>query len=91
MKRSELEEYLGKKVTITLFDDSVYTGYLFKTGEYLDKKHITIFSDPIANHRKNYYFISKLKTPVDIDSCYFRCSHVTKIKEIYPLRTVFKD
>lgn len=91
MKRSKLEEYLGKKVAIILFDNSVYKGYLFKTGEYLDKKHITVFSDYRANHMKNYYFISKLKTPVDVDSCYFRSSHVTKIKEIYPLRTVFKD
>lgn len=33
MKRSDLEQYLGKVVTITLFDNDVITGELHKTGE----------------------------------------------------------
>ena len=33
MKRSELEKYLGKVVTIKLFDNDVITGELHKTGE----------------------------------------------------------
>ena len=33
MTRSRLEEHLGEKVKIRLFDDSVYDGYLHKTGE----------------------------------------------------------
>ena len=33
MKRSELEKYLGKRVTVTLFDGDVISGELHKTGE----------------------------------------------------------
>ena len=33
MKRSELEKYLGKVVTIKLFDNDVIKGELHKTGE----------------------------------------------------------
>lgn len=33
MKREKLEQYLGKKVKITLFDGEVIKGELHKTGE----------------------------------------------------------
>ena len=33
MKRSELEKYLGQHVRITLFNDSVEEGYLYKTRD----------------------------------------------------------
>lgn len=89
MKRSKLEEYLGKKVTITLFDDSVYTGYLFKSGEAIKDEDVSL-RNVLELYTKNYYFVSKRKKPIETSSCLFRCSHVTKIKEIYPLRTVFK-
>lgn len=51
MKRSELEKYLGKTVTITLFDNDVITGVLHKTGEEQFKY------DPNLYIPKNCYFV----------------------------------
>ncbi len=69
MKRSELEKYLGKTVTITLFDNEVITGKLHKTGEKMFK------NDPNLYIPKNLYFL------INPQSCLFRCSHVKKLKE----------
>lgn len=68
MKRSELEKYLGKTVTITLFDNDVITGVLHKTGEEQFKY------DKSLNIPKNCYFLLP-------QSVIFKCSHVKKLKE----------
>lgn len=69
MKRSDLEKYLGKTVTIKLFDNDVITGELHKTGEERFRK------DP------NLYIPRKLYFLINPQSCLFRCSHVKKLKE----------
>lgn len=69
MKRSELEKYLGKTVTVTLFDNEVATGELHKTGEEM-------FKD---NH--NLYLPQKWYFLINPQSCLFRCSHIKKLKE----------
>lgn len=68
MKRSDLEQYLGKVVTITLFDNEVITGELHKTGEEKFK------FDPNLYIPKKCYFLLP-------QSCLFKCSHVKKLKE----------
>lgn len=73
MLKAKLETYVGKRVTVTLFDNSTYTGRLRKTGtEELREENITLF------FTKNYYFI---EMDYNISPC-FRCSHVTKLKEL---------
>lgn len=69
MKRTEIGRYLGKTVTITLFDNEVITGELHKTGEEKFK------SDP------NLYLPQKRYFLINPQSCLFRCSHVKKLKE----------
>ena len=69
MKRSDLEQYLGKTVTITLFDNEVITGELHKTGE------------EIFRNNANLYIPRKLYFLINPQSCLFRCSHVKKLKE----------
>ena len=43
MKRSDLEQYLGKVVTIKLFDNEVITGELHKTGEEKFKNNPNLY------------------------------------------------
>ncbi len=69
MKRMAIERYLGKTVTITLFDNEVIKGELHKTGEEKFK------SDP------NLYLPQKRYFLINPQSCLFRCSHVKKLKE----------
>ena len=69
MKRSDLEQYLGKIVTITLFDNDVITGELHKTGEEQFKNN------------PNLYIPRKLYFLINPQSCLIRCSHVKKLKE----------
>ena len=69
MKRSDLEQYLGKTVTITLFDNEVITGELHKTGEEIFRNNANLYIP-----RKWYFLINP-------QSCLFRCSHVKKLKE----------
>lgn len=68
MKRSELEQYLGKTVTITLFDNDIIAGELHKTGEEMFK------NDPNLYMPQNRYFL------INPQSCLFRSSHVKKLK-----------
>ena len=68
MKRSDLEQHLGKVVTITLFDNDVITGELHKTGEEQFK------NDP------NLYIPRKLYFLINPQSYLFKCSHVKKLK-----------
>lgn len=69
MKRSELEQYLGKTVTITLFDNEVITGELHKTGEKMFK------NNPNLNIPQKWFFL------INPQSCLFKCSHVKELKE----------
>lgn len=73
MKREMLEEYLDKKVKVTLYDGVKIEGVLYKTGD----KRLELF--PSFYYKKNYYFLAGdcLKTT----SFLFRSSHVLKIKE----------
>ena len=69
MKRSDLEQYLGKVVTIKLFDNDVITGELHKTGEEQFRNDPNLYIP-----QKCYFLINPL-------SCLFKCSHVKKLKE----------
>lgn len=69
MKRSDLEQYLGKVVTITLFDNEVITGELHKSGEEVFR------NDPNLYLPQKQYFL------INPQSCLFRSSHVKKLKE----------
>lgn len=69
MKRSDLEQHLGKTVTITLFDNDVITGELHKTGEETFRNNANLYIP-----RKWYFLINP-------QSCLFRSSHVKKLKE----------
>lgn len=69
MKRSDLEQYLGKVVTIKLFDNEVITGELHKTGEEKFKNNPNLYLP------QNYYFL------INPQSILFRSSHVKKLKE----------
>lgn len=69
MKRSELEQHLGKVVEITLFDNDVITGELHKTGEETFKNNANLYLP-----QKRYFLINP-------QSCLFRSSHVKKLKE----------
>ncbi len=69
MKRCELDKFIGKKVTITLFDNDVISGELHKSGEDMFIHDVNLYLP------KNLYFC------INPQSCLFRCSHVKKIKE----------
>lgn len=69
MKRSDLEQYLGKTVEVTLFDNEVIAGELHKTGEESFRNNPNLY---LPN---NYYFL------VNPQSLLFKCSHVKKLKE----------
>lgn len=72
MKREDLEKYLGKKVTITLYDGDEMTGELHKTGEG-NFKHNADLCYPTK-----HYFVTNDNKNV---GCLFRSSHVIKFKE----------
>lgn len=69
MKKSKLDKFIGKKVTITLFDNEVISGELHKTGENMFIHDVNLYIP------KNEYFC------INPQSCLFKCSHVKKIKE----------
>lgn len=72
MTKAKLEEYIGQKVTVTLFDGSIYFGKLRKTGtDALKDVNYTLFLT------KNRYFIEH---DYHISPC-FRVSHITKLKK----------
>lgn len=70
MKREQLEQMLGKKVTVTLFNNAVYTGALRKTRDEAFKDNPSLFFP------WKYYFLTN-ETNQCI-SCLFRTSHVQK-------------
>lgn len=69
MRKDKLEKFLGKRVTITLFDKTVITGEFHKGGEERFKNIPNLYYKP------KYYFC------INPQSCLFRSSHVIKIKE----------
>ena len=43
MRREQLEQMLSKKVTVTLFDNAVYTGTLRKTRDEAFKNDLNLY------------------------------------------------
>lgn len=72
MKRSDLEQYLGQKVTVSVLSD-IYTGYLHKTEEAVFQNDPNIYLKP------KYYFLTET-SEAGICSPLFRCSHVKKLQ-----------
>ena len=71
MVKAKLEEYLGKVITVILFDGDTYTGILRKTGTDEVK------DDPNLYLPKGRYFIDMGSE----HSPLFRSSHIIKFKE----------
>ena len=69
MKRDDLERYIGGNVEITLFDDKVIDGVLYKTGTERYKDNPNLYLRP------KFYVLEK----GDDFSCIFRSSHVKKL------------
>ena len=74
MTRTELEQYLGKEVEVTLYDGTIVQGVLHKTGEKKFQNDSNLFIP------KNYYFCESEQNKA---TCIFRVSHIEEIKEIW--------
>jgi len=74
LNRSDFEKYLGKMVTIKLFDGEVIKGYLRKTHDESLKSNPNLYL-PI-----NYYFLTESSDLRVCNSVLFRVSHVSSIK-----------
>ena len=72
MRRGDLEKYIGSNVEITLFDDSVIEGVLYKTGT---KRYQ---NNPDLYLRQKFYVLENVNNTGDY-SCIFRSSHVKKL------------
>lgn len=72
MIRTEFEKYLGKDVTITLYDGAIYAGILHQTGEkaFADNPNLSV---PL-----NFYFCIDENNEV-VKNTVFRVSHIQKI------------
>lgn len=72
MTRTEFEKYLGKDVTITLYDGAIYAGILHQTGEkaFADNPNLSV---PL-----NFYFCIDENNEV-VKNTVFRASHIQKI------------
>lgn len=72
MTRTEFEKYLGKDVTITLYDGTIYAGILHQTGEkaFADNPNLSV---PL-----NFYFCIDENNEV-VKNTVFRVSHIQKI------------
>lgn len=78
MKRDKLEEFIGKKVEVTLFDNEIVNGELHKTGEEQFKNDANLYIP------HNYYFIVNRQglNGFAETSCIFKSSHVKKLKTL---------
>ena len=74
MKREKLEQMLGKKVEVTLFNKEKYTGILRKGGDEAFRDNPNLF------YRWKYYFLTDEAN--QCVSCLFRTSHVRSCKVI---------
>ena len=73
MKREQLEQMFGKKVEVTLFDDTTYTGILRKTRDEMFRNNPNLFIP------WQYYFLTdETNLCISCISCLFRTSHVKK-------------
>ncbi len=79
MTRNELERYLGKRVTITLLDNTVIEGTLHKTGEKAFENNPNL-SIPV-----NFYFCTDINNKV-VKNTAFRVSHIHRISCCEKLR-----
>lgn len=72
MTRTEFKKYLGKDVTITLYDGAIYAGILHQTGEkaFADNPNLSV---PL-----NFYFCIDENNEV-VKNTVFRVSHIQKI------------
>ena len=72
MTRTEFEKYLGKDVTITLYDGAIYASILHQTGEkaFADNPNLSV---PL-----NFYFCIDENNEV-VKNTVFRVSHIQKI------------
>ena len=72
MTRTEFEKYLGKDVTITLYDGAIYAGILHQTGDkaFADNPNLSV---PL-----NFYFCIDENNEV-VKNTVFRVSHIQKI------------
>lgn len=75
MKRSDLEQYLHQHITVTLFNDTTYSGYLHKTREE------SFRNDPNLYWKPNYYFFTETPDSLTCTSSLFRCSHVKRLRK----------
>lgn len=74
MKKAVLDTYIGKFVTIKLFDGDIFTGYLQKTHDEKFK------NNPDLYLRQNYYFVTGNNDCMVTVSSLFRSSHVIHIE-----------
>lgn len=72
MTRAEFEKYLGKDVTITLYDGAIYAGILHQTGEK------AFAEDPNLSIPLDFYFCTDDNNQV-VKNTVFRVSHIKKI------------
>lgn len=70
LTKKQFEEYLGKKVKITLFDMDVIAGELHKCGEEIFR------DDDNFRYNDGYYFL------INPQSVLFISSHVKKVEVI---------
>lgn len=75
MKREKVEQYIGKKVEVKLFDGCIFEGYLRKT-------HDESFKDvPNLYLKTNYYFLTSCENSKDsVGNTIFRATHITTMK-----------
>ena len=79
MKKSKIEEYLNKQVSIKLFDNETLTVTLRKTGEENIKNISELYL------KKNYYFIAYncCGNSSSLNTTYlFRATHVKSLKSM---------
>lgn len=72
INREIVEQFLGKKVEIKLFDGEIIVGELHKTGEEKYKGNNKLYL------RRKYYFVEVYGET----SCLFRSSHIRRIREV---------
>ena len=70
MTREALEKYLGQKVEIKIFDNTICRGILHKTGEEMFKNNANLYIP------RNYYFCTNNNS--ECVSYLFRVSHIKK-------------
>ncbi len=73
MNRKQLEENIGRKVKIRLFDGEIIEGYLRKTGEEDFRNNPNLYIP------KNLYFLTD-GISNESRTCLFKVSHIRSLK-----------